>query len=207
MGYGYTPPVDNGGGTVTGVTATAPLHSSGGTAPNLTIDAGTALAPGVLQVDGITISVAAGIISTVAGVRTVSVTLTAAQINGMFAAPVQVLPAQGAGTLIVVTKGVANAVFGSAAFTGGGNIALYYGSVSPPVSLGSNTIVPAFLTTFSANQIVNMGGANGAAVNVVVSSIALNKGLFVSNATAPYAVGTGATVTFTIQYYVLSGLQ
>jgi len=51
-----------GGGTVTGVTATAPLVSSGGAAPNLTINAATTGALGAVQI-GTNIDVTTGTIS------------------------------------------------------------------------------------------------------------------------------------------------
>lgn len=48
---------------VTSVTATLPLHSSGGSTPNLTIDTATAAARGVVQPDGTTITISGAVIS------------------------------------------------------------------------------------------------------------------------------------------------
>ena len=52
-----------GGGIVTAVTGTLPIVSSGGTAPNISINAATIAALGAVQPDGITIDISAGVIS------------------------------------------------------------------------------------------------------------------------------------------------
>lgn len=165
--------------------------------------------PGLVQPDGTTILLdpATGILSTAAGEKTATITLTAAQINGMFAAPIQIVAPQGAGRLIVVNRYVLNAIFGSAAFAGGGSIGLFYGSVSPPVSQAAQNVLATFLTGLAANSINSAGGQNGAAANTVVSSIAVNGGLFLSNATAPFTVGTGCTAVVTLSYFVLGGVS
>jgi hypothetical protein len=190
-----------------GGNASSPLRSTEDSEPTLSVDLGTALAPGVLQVDGTSITVANGVISTIAAIRSVSVTLSAAQINGMFAAPVLVLPAAGPGTVILPSRILLNAVFGSAAFTGGGNVALYYGATSPPVSVASLTLVAPVLTSFSSNQILPGLGSSGSAAGIVTSALAVNQGLYVSNATGPFSGGAGCSVILTVQYQILSGVQ
>lgn len=134
-------------------------------------------------------------------VVTATLTLTAAQINTMFTTPVLIIPAQGAGTLISINKCVYNAIFGSAAFTGGGVLAGFYGSVSPPVSAAHNTVNAAFLTTFSANQVAAASGS------VASTTAAINTGVYISNQTGVFAVGTGSSMTVTCQYTVLTGIQ
>jgi hypothetical protein len=53
----------SGGGAVTAVTGVAPIASSGGTTPAISIANATTAAPGAVQPDGVTIDVAAGVIS------------------------------------------------------------------------------------------------------------------------------------------------
>lgn len=135
--------------------------------------------------------------------ESVTVTLTAAQINGMFAAPVQAIAAQGAGTVIFPTFVFFDAIFGSAAFAGGGTIQLFYSATSPPVSPATGGPPATFLTTFAANQIQS-GNKSG---STILSALAVNQGIFISNQTAPFTLGTGCSMVVTIQYYVIPGVQ
>jgi len=135
------------------------------------------------------------------------VTLTAAQIDGMYATPVLVIPAQGPGSVVKINGCVFNAIYGGTAFSAGGSIGLYYGNVSPPVSLSSGTALTTFLTTFSANQIITFGTASGGVQSIVASSIAINAPIYISNATAPFTGGTGASMIVKCTYYVVSGVQ
>lgn len=133
---------------------------------------------------------------------TATVTLSAAQINTMFTTPVLLIPAQGAGTIINIQKCIYNAIFGSAAFTGGGAIGAFYGPTSPPVSLAGNLIVAATLTTFSANQIATPNP--GFAAN---TGPYLNTGVYISNQTGVFAGGAGSSMVVSCQYSVTTGLQ
>src|SRR5882724_8731465 len=63
-------------------------------------------------------------------VRHASVKLTAAQIIAMSATPVQLVPAQGAGKSIVVTRLAVRITRTSTAFTGGGNTIVQYGNTA-----------------------------------------------------------------------------
>src|SRR6478736_6451973 len=59
----------------------------------------------------------------------VAKTLTQANVQGMFAAPVQILPAPGVGMSIIVHKAVLVNNFNTAAFAAGGAVRLQYGNV------------------------------------------------------------------------------
>lgn len=138
----------------------------------------------------------------IGGSLTASITLTAAQINTMFTSPVLFIPAQGAGTVINVQRCVYNAIFGSAAFTGGGSIGQFFGLVSPPVTTATGTLPATFLTTFSANQILSQ-----ASMSMTVNSLAVNAAVYVSNQTGVFAGGTGSSMIVSCQYSVVAGVH
>jgi hypothetical protein len=133
-----------------------------------------------------------------------SLTLTAAQVDGMFAAPVLFLPAQGPGTVISLVKGYYNAVLGSAAFAGGGTVSFYLGNATPPVNTFAQSPAATFLTSaFTANEFIATNGNN---ISLPSASYA-NTAVYVSNVTAPYTGGGTSTLTVTLLYYVLAGVQ
>ena len=128
---------------------------------------------------------------------------TATQINGMYTTPILLIPAAGPGTVIRVIDCILNAVYGSAAFTGGGNISIYYTAPSPPVSLAAAAPGVGFLTTFSSNQVASLSGT----FTSTLSSVVENSGIYLSNATQVFAAGTGATLYAECKYYVQGSLQ
>lgn len=129
----------------------------------------------------------------------VSVPLTLAQLQALVTG-VQVIPAQGAGTLVEVTSAVLNLAFGSANFAGTGIAQLSYGNAT--TYLASATIAASVFTTFAASQNVLVAGA--LAVNA--STNVLNKAIWF-NANANYTSGTGATATLDVSYKVHTGLS
>lgn len=132
------------------------------------------------------------------------VTLTASQINGMFTSPVQIIPAQGAGTVIVPVTCTLNAIFG-VAFTGGGNIRFYWGNAAPPINFATTAVTGIIAASFVANSFglvtgISMTGGNPSAGTI-------NAGLYLSNITGAYVGGAGSSLVVGCQYYVLSGVQ
>jgi len=134
-----------------------------------------------------------------------TVTLTAAQVNAMYTTPVLIIPAQGAGLTTVPISCIFNAVFGSAAFTGGGNIFLTYGATSQASPQASSAVSPILLTSFSANQMA-AGTATHAATPSAITPPVQNSGLYLTNATAVFAVGTGSSLSVNCLYYPQSGI-
>ena len=134
-------------------------------------------------------------------VQVVTVPLTLVQMRASNTAPVTLLAAQGAGTLIEVISLTIEAVYGSAAFVGGGAIAAYLGTNSGGV-LASATIAATFLTTFAASQVIRVAGAQAVAASTTV----LNKALVLANPTADFTSGTAATGIVKLVYRVHSGL-
>ncbi len=193
------------GAAVTAVTGTPPIASSGGLTPAISIALATSLAVGAVKPDGTTITVdGAGTLSTTAGLQVKTLNISDAQIRGMFAAPVLFIPHPGAGKVIRIVSWSVEAIFGGNAFAGGGNIGIFYGSVSPPVTTAGNVILAAFLTTFAANQLAfsSIAGAQGA-----LSTVVLDTGIFISNLAAPFTGGNGASMTVTCLYYISDVFQ
>lgn len=141
--------------------------------------------------------------NTIAPFQTASITLTTAQIQGMFTTPVLFIPAQGAGTFINVQRCVYEALFGSAAFTGGGAIIPFFGNTSPPVANATGSVAATLLTTFTASQIITQSSMGMA---ITASAAALNTAVYISNQTAVFASGTGSTLSVTCQYIVTGNL-
>ncbi len=131
-----------------------------------------------------------------------SVNLTLAQLQTLYDTPVLLVPAPGAGNLILVDKFSLNVVYGSAAFTGGGVIAPQYGNTvhGGGTVATSATIAATELTSLSANTIVSLVGL---LADTATSGI-INKGIYLSNATADFASGTGASAIANIWYKTIA---
>jgi hypothetical protein len=109
-----------------------------------------------------------------------------AQVLTLFSVGTLLIPAQGAGTLIVPGTLELENIFGTAAFAAGGAIQLSYGTgVTNPASA---TIAATFLTSPTANQIIRVGGLLGS----TLSSAVLNTGIYLTAATADFTTGGGS---------------
>lgn len=134
-------------------------------------------------------------------IQYVSVPLSLTELKAMHSAPLKVIPAAGAGTLIEVCSAVVDLIYGSAAFTGGGVVQLSYGTGATPVA--SSTIAASVFTGLSANQAVVLPGA----LTVQASSGVLNTAIYLYMATADFTVGTGCSGVLKIAYRVHNGLS
>jgi hypothetical protein len=124
------------------------------------------------------------------------VPMTLAQFQGMYAAPYQILAAPGAGNVINVLSWYISMTYGSAQLTTGGATALQFGStVHGAGVLATATIPAASLTGITANEQVGSNGSMGVGANA-------NTAVYISNATAPFAVGTGATFNIIVSYMI-----
>lgn len=123
------------------------------------------------------------------------VPLTAAQLEAMNGTPVSIVPAPGAGMVLIVDSIELEIIAGGSAFTGGGVITFVYhgGSINPH----SSSIPAADLT-----------GASGTAVyqlpppSAVIAPPA-NTGIDITNATTAFAAGNGSAVVL-IQYRIVT---
>ena len=133
------------------------------------------------------------------GVYHKRISLTAAQINGMYAAPVLLLAAPGSGKAIAVNKVIFKITRTATAFANGGAAIVQYGNT---VNGGGTQALDSTLaaTVFTGAAGTSYSTRNGA---VISDSTALgNLGIYISNATGAFDTGTG-TATVDIWYSVL----
>lgn len=117
----------------------------------------------------------------------VEVSLTAAQFNGMYATPVQVLAAPGANKAIIINHAVLNMTFVSAQYAAGGAVGLQYGNTDHLGGVAASATEAATdFTGASASTLFRFGGglSTGAAI-----SAAANAAVYISNATAAFTTG------------------
>lgn len=129
----------------------------------------------------------------------VSVSLTAANLIAMYTTPVAILPAL-PGRSYVVDSVEFVMTRTATAFTSGGVVALQYDSTANGAGTATHATIAASVVT----------GASGTTyttrIPVVQSDIAsasiVGKGLYISNATAAFATGTG-TAVMKVRFHVL----
>jgi len=123
----------------------------------------------------------------------VAVNMTAAQWNGMEAAPFQLLAAPGAGLMNVVEQVIIDLQFVSAQFANGGAVGLQYGAT--PALAGpaaSSTEAAADFNAAAASTVFQLSGGLGTGAPV---ASAANAAITISNDTAPFITGDS---TFTV---------
>lgn len=123
----------------------------------------------------------------------VSVSLTKDQILGMYAAPVPLVSAQGAGKSIVVTKVQLKVVKSGTAFASGGVPIIQYAAT---VNGGGTQALNAVLTTamFTGTSTTNISTRIGADITDTAATTFQNVGIYLSNATGAFTNGTGTAV-------------
>lgn len=133
-------------------------------------------------------------------VRHATVSLTAANLIAMYAAPVALLPAPGSGKSIVVTRVAFTITRTATAFTGGGAAIIQYGTtVNGGGTQALDSTLAATVVTGAAGTTVSC--RNGAVISDLAAATIQNAGVYISNATAAFAAGTG-TATVDIWYVV-----
>jgi hypothetical protein len=131
-----------------------------------------------------------------------TVALTAAQINGMYATPVQLLAAPGAGKLIIIDSILWDIAFVSAQYAAGGAIAAQYGNtVHGAGPAASGTLAAASLNGVAASGFLSNAGSAGL-LNVAASA-SENTAVYLSNASAAFTTGD-STVNLYIKYRVVT---
>jgi hypothetical protein len=125
------------------------------------------------------------------------VTLTAAQLIAMKTTPQNIIPAPGAGKVLVIDAILFQFKNGGTVFTGGGAISfVYHGTAVTP---HTGTVAASVLTT-NAPDVQYLGPNTSAAVDL---QSAINLGLDITNATAVFAAGNG-TALVTVWYSVVT---
>jgi hypothetical protein len=173
------------------VGATATPFVSG----NFPENSGTA---GLMIDSGISITSIASVIA--AGPLSAQVTMTAAQFNGMYAAPLLLVAAPGANSMIIVDSIAIVMTYGSAAFAAGGVVAAQYDSTADGAGVIASTTEAAadFFATASTVFKLNPGAV------LAPFSTCANKGLYLSNVTQAFTTGTGSAFIVKVRYHIVS---
>ena len=130
----------------------------------------------------------------------VTVTLSAAQINGMYAAPVQLVAAPGSGRTILISRVAIRLTRTSTAFAAGGAAIIQYGNTvnGGGTQAADSTIASTFFTGAAGVSESARGGANPLTDQGTTLE---NTGIYLSNASGAFTTGTG-TATADVWYRV-----
>lgn len=129
-------------------------------------------------------------------VQYAKVSLSAANFNGMYAAPVVLVAAGGANTLHVVERIAYEVDYGGAQFAAGGVVAAQYDNTANGLGApASATTAAAVFNAFVADGVVGSAGSLASAT----AAATVNKGIYLSNQTAAFTTGT-STVDVHIWY-------
>jgi hypothetical protein len=135
-------------------------------------------------------------------VQVATVTLSNAQILGLYATPVQLIAAPGSGKLIIIDDIIWDIAYATAQFAAGGAIAAQYGNtIHGAGPAASNTLAAATLNGVAASGYLSESGAGGV-LNAAASG-SLNTAVYLSNATAAFTTG-GSTATLYVRYRVIT---
>ena len=132
-----------------------------------------------------------------------SVAVSAAEFNGMYAAPKLLVAAPGANMLLVVEQVELVMTYGAAAFASGGVVAVQYDStVQGAGVLATNSEAAAdFFATASTTFLFS--GAFGNTVGALPFSTSVNKGLYLSNPTGAFTTGD-STFVAKVHYRIIA---
>lgn len=131
-----------------------------------------------------------------------TVALSAAQVNGMYAAPVQLIAAPGAGKLILIDSILWDIAFVSAQYAAGGAIAAQYGNtVHGAGPAASGTLAAASLNGVAASGYLSNAGSAGL-LNVTATA-SENTAVYLSNASGAFTTGD-STVNLYVRYRIVT---
>jgi hypothetical protein len=149
-----------------------------------------------LSFSGTTLQLNAGIGSQVI------VPMTLAQWNGMYATPYQLIAAPGAGLMNIIENIYVDYIYGSAALTGGGVVGAQYGNTAHLAGVAASaTEAASDYTSATANTVFRIGGGLSTGA---LSASAINTAIYLSNATAAFATGTGGSFNVIVNYRTIS---
>ena len=131
-----------------------------------------------------------------------TVTLSSAQILGMYGTPVQLIAAPGSGKLILIDDITWDVAFGTTQYAAGGAIAAQYGNtVHGGGPAASSSLAAATLNGVAASSFLTEDGSAG--VVDVAKTASLNTAVYLSNATAAFTTGD-STATLYVRYRVIT---
>lgn len=119
-----------------------------------------------------------------------TVAITAAQFNGMYTTPKQLVAAGGANTLLILDKVQLLMTYGAAAFAAGGVAAVQYDSTANGAGVIASTTLAAATFQATASTAWNFN----AGVVAETFSTCVNKGLYLSNVTGVFTTGDSTFV-------------
>jgi hypothetical protein len=137
-------------------------------------------------------SSAGSVILSSVGTQVAQVNLTAAQFNGMYAAPVLLVAAPGAGYMNILESMLLDMTYGSAAFASGGPVAAQYDSTAHGAGVLASNAEQAADFFQTANTVFPFIQASGNGSFLLTASCA-NKGIYLSNTTGAFTTGTGSS--------------
>jgi len=120
----------------------------------------------------------------------IAVPITAAEFNGMYAAPKLLVPARGANTLLVLDKVQLLMTYNSANYAAGGVTAIQYDSTAN----GAGVIASSTLAAATFQDAASTAWNFNAGVVAETFSTCVNKGLYLSNITTAFTTGNSAMV-------------
>jgi hypothetical protein len=133
------------------------------------------------------------------GGLTAQFTLTNAQVLGMEATPVELLPAPGTNSVYVINKATLVNLNTGTAYANGGAITIGYGTTAATNAL-SGTVAATFLTSPTATEIITVAGG---VTSATAGTSLLNEPIYITNATAPFITGTG-TLQIQLEYSLIT---
>ena len=127
------------------------------------------------------------------GVRHRQISLTAAQINGMYAAPTKLLDAPATDKTIAIVKLSFRITRTATAFASGGAVIVQYDNTA---NGGGQQACDSTLasTVITGSAGVSNNFRDGAVLSDVGNQAIVNKGIYLSNATGAFTTGTGTAV-------------
>lgn len=131
--------------------------------------------------------------------------LTQAQIIAMFTTPVTLIAAPGAGKAIIVDEIEFFHDFDTAAYTGGGDVSVEYGSGADVVLADATLITGAAdAKTLARPTIYDLDATTGTGIGFDMAAQA-NQALRITNATAVFAAGSALNVLkYRIRHHVVT---
>ncbi len=123
-----------------------------------------------------------------------SVAISAAEFNGMYAAPKLLIAAPGANNLIVIDKMELIMTFVSAAYASGGVVAAQYDNTVHGAGVYASNSEAAADFFAAASATFQFNAISGNTVGVLPFSTTVNKGLYLSNLTGAFTTGDSTWV-------------